>query len=84
MYTIKNENTGMYMDVPGSSTSNGTKIIQHQYNGGHENQQWILIKHENGYYSIKNVNSNLNKNYTFSYKVVLDDNTKQATMERGK
>ena len=60
VYTIQNAKTEMYLDVPGSSKSDKTQIIQYENNGEHENQLWRLIDAGNGYYYIRNVNSGLN------------------------
>lgn len=60
LYYIINAESGFFMDVPNSSTSNETKIIQFGYNGGHENQVWRLIDAGNGDVNIQNVHSGLN------------------------
>jgi hypothetical protein len=52
-YTIVNRNSGMCLDVPGSSTSNGTLLEQWTCNGG-SNQQWYLSGS-----NVVNVNSGL-------------------------
>jgi hypothetical protein len=55
-YWIQNENSGLYMEVYASSTSNGGKVVQWTYNGN-KNQKWILADTGNYQVSLINVNS---------------------------
>jgi beta-glucanase (GH16 family) len=56
IYTIKNRNSGKFLDVSGSSTSDGATIVQWPATGGN-NQRWQFISVGSGYYAIKNVYS---------------------------
>ncbi|MBV8231281.1 MAG: RICIN domain-containing protein, partial [Planctomycetaceae bacterium] len=58
---IQNVFSQKYLDDPGSSTSNGTAIIQYDFNGG-LNQQWRLLPVNDGsnfHYVIQNASSGL-------------------------
>lgn len=58
-YRIVNQNSGKAIDVPASSTSTGTELIQYTPSTGN-NQQWELIDAGNGYYYIRSRVSGLN------------------------
>ena len=47
-YYIVNESSGKVLDDPNFSTSNGTKVIQYQLNGG-ANQLWNIEQVKSGY-----------------------------------
>ncbi len=51
-FKIVNVQTGKVLDVTGSSTANGAKVIQWGSNGGN-NQQWKLVSLGNGEFSIE-------------------------------
>ncbi len=53
-YYIKNAYSGLYLDVDGGATANGTNIQQWTYNG-YASQQFSLVSVGNGYYAIKTV-----------------------------
>src|SRR5262249_52087259 len=55
-YELFNENSGKVLDDPGSSTADGTQMIQWTDNQG-ANQQWQLHSVGSGYYQIINVSS---------------------------
>jgi O-glycosyl hydrolase len=55
---IVNEGTGMALDVPGFSTTEGTQLIVWSPNGG-ANQQWTLGTATNGYQTLVNRHSGL-------------------------
>jgi hypothetical protein len=55
---IVNEASGLVLDDPGYSYSNGTPIIQWQLNGG-LNQQWQINQLGNGNYHIVNAYSDM-------------------------
>jgi hypothetical protein len=57
-YEIVNANSGMLLEDPGLSTSNGTDMDQWTGNGG-SNQQWNIVSVGSGQYEIKNVSSGL-------------------------
>ncbi|MER5430248.1 RICIN domain-containing protein [Streptomyces sp. NPDC002588] len=57
-HTLKNVGSTMLMDVSGSSTSTGAKIIQWPSTGG-TNQQWTLTKVTDNVYTLKSVKSGL-------------------------
>ncbi|MFA6085690.1 RICIN domain-containing protein [Mucilaginibacter sp.] len=57
-YRFINLNSGLALDVNGSSTLNGEGIIQWPQNGGN-NQQWLITDNGGGYYKITNRNSGL-------------------------
>lgn len=51
-YTIKNIKSGKLLDVVGSGVESGTLIDQWEYNGGNDNQKWIVKDAGGGYYYI--------------------------------
>jgi alpha-L-fucosidase 2 len=51
-----NRRSGKVIDVPGSSTTNGTALIQWSKSGSN-NQRWVLTDLGGGIYKITNVNS---------------------------
>lgn len=55
-YKIINRLSGKALDIPNSSTVDGTQLIQWDYLGGN-NQKWNIAKKGDGTYEIKNVNS---------------------------
>ncbi len=57
-YEIVNANSGMLLDVPGASTSNGANMDQWTGNNG-SNQQWTLTSLGGGQYEILNAHSGL-------------------------
>jgi len=57
-YQIVNGNSGLALEVAGSSTTSGANVDQSSYLGG-GNQQWTLSKLGNGYYAFTNVNSQM-------------------------
>lgn len=57
-YTLTNNNSGLVLDDPGSSTSSGMQIVQENANGGMD-QEWFFSSQGNGYYVILNVSSGL-------------------------
>ncbi|MES2268996.1 MAG: RICIN domain-containing protein [Bacteroidota bacterium] len=57
-YRFINVNSGLALDVNGSSTLSGAGVLQWYQNGGN-NQQWIITDTGGGYYKITNRNSNL-------------------------
>jgi hypothetical protein len=67
-YKIINRNSGLALEIPGSSTTEGTTLDQNTYTGA-KNQLWNLIAQGSGSYRIVNVNSGL----------VLDDLNKATT-----
>lgn len=69
-YTIINRNSGLALEIPGSSTSAGTTIDQNTYTGAN-NQLWNLVAVGGGLYKIVNLNSGL----------VLDDLNKATANE---
>ena len=50
-YSISPVHSAMYLDVAGSSKTNGANVAQWKYHGG-SNQQWIIQSAGNGYYNI--------------------------------
>jgi hypothetical protein len=57
-YKLVNRNSGLVLDVSGSSTSSGGKIVQ-STDSGATSQYWQLAGTGNGYYNLVNVNSGL-------------------------
>lgn len=60
MYTIQNKYSGLFLDVPGSSTDDNISLIQFPKNGD-DNQLFTITKDDKSdenSYTIKNVNSN--------------------------
>jgi Glycosyl hydrolase family 59/Ricin-type beta-trefoil lectin domain-like/Glycosyl hydrolase family 59 central domain len=57
-YKIVNRNSGLALEIPGSSTTEGTTIDQNTYTGG-KNQLWNLVAEGTGSYKMVNVNSGL-------------------------
>jgi endoglucanase len=57
-YRFINVNSGLALDVNGSSTLSGAGVLQWYQNGGN-NQQWIITDTGSGYYKITNRNSSL-------------------------
>lgn len=55
-YSLKNRNSGKYMDLTGGNTADGTAIIQWNGNGGN-NQQFTLTDVGDGAYRINSVAS---------------------------
>lgn len=55
-YSLKNRNSGKYMDLTGGNTTDGTAIIQWNGNGGN-NQQFTLTDVGDGAYRINSVAS---------------------------
>jgi O-glycosyl hydrolase len=55
-YTLVNANSGLVLDVAGSSTADGARVIQWPENGGW-NQQWAVIGLGTGIYKLVNRNS---------------------------
>ena len=53
---IQNAFSGKVLDDPAFSTSNGTAMIQYDYNGG-TNQEWKLVPLADGNYLIQNAYS---------------------------
>ena len=53
-YYIKNAYSGLYLDVNGGASANGTNIQQWTYNG-YASQQFNLVYLGSGYYAIKTV-----------------------------
>ena len=51
-YYIKNKKSGLYLDVPNSSTTNGKVVEQHSFNGG-KNQQWKVEKFTGAVYELR-------------------------------
>ncbi len=60
IYYIRNAFSGLYLDVNGGSSENGTNIQQYQYNGSAA-QQFNIVPAGNGYYAIKTVSSGSKK-----------------------
>ncbi|MFF5372763.1 RICIN domain-containing protein [Streptomyces sp. NPDC013187] len=58
VHTLTNVGSSLLMDVSGSSTSNGGKVIQWPSTGG-ANQKWTFTKVADNIYTLKNVNSGL-------------------------
>lgn len=63
IYNIKSKWSGLYLDVTGNKSANGTIIEQYTYNGGNA-QKFKLVSDGNGYYSILTASS--------SYKSAID------------
>jgi hypothetical protein len=57
-WTLLNANSGLVLDVPGGSTSQGTQLDQWAANGG-ANQQWSFAPAGNGAYTLVNRNSGM-------------------------
>jgi alpha-galactosidase len=57
-YTVQNSSSNQVLDDPNSSTSDGTKIIQYQPNGG-ANQKWTFVPLADGNVLIVNQASGL-------------------------
>jgi endoglucanase len=57
-YRFINVNSGLALDVNGSSTVSGEGILQWYQNGGN-NQQWMITDTGSGYYKVTNRNSSL-------------------------
>ncbi len=55
-FRIVNRNSGRVLDVPSSSTADGTQIKQYGWNGGN-NQRWTIQNLGRGEFRINNVNS---------------------------
>lgn len=55
-YKFINRLSGKALDIPNSSTADGTQLIQWDYIGGN-NQKWSIAIKSDGTYEIKNVNS---------------------------
>ena len=55
-YEIASRNSALLMDVSGASTADGATIVQSADTNA-ANQHWTLTATGNGYYEIKNVNS---------------------------
>ncbi len=55
-YTIVNRNSGLLLDISGSSTANGGATIQ-STSAGTTSQQWQLVATGNGYVKLANYNS---------------------------
>ncbi len=55
-YKIVNRNSGLALEIPGSSTTEGATIDQNTYTGA-KNQLWNLVAQGTGSYKIVNVNS---------------------------
>ncbi len=58
VYNIVAKHSGKCLDVPGSSTSPGTKLQQHSCNGTSA-QSFQVVHQSDGYYRISNTNSEL-------------------------
>lgn len=58
-YKIVNRLSGMALDVPGGSITDGIQLIQWPYHGG-TNQRWNITPNGDGTYKIVNVNSGKN------------------------
>jgi mono/diheme cytochrome c family protein/sugar lactone lactonase YvrE len=56
-YKFINRNSGKALDVPGGNPANNTQIIQWEDNGNN-NQQYRIIAHSDGYYTIVNKGTN--------------------------
>jgi len=50
-YYIKSVHSGLYLDIPNGSSSNGVLLQQWSYNGSHA-QKFRLVSDGNGYYAI--------------------------------
>jgi Glycosyl hydrolase family 59/Ricin-type beta-trefoil lectin domain-like len=70
-YKLVNRNSGLVLDVSGSSTTSGGLIVQ-STNGSATSQQWQLVATENGHVKIINFNSNLVLNGSSKSGVQLD------------
>jgi hypothetical protein len=57
-WTLLNVNSGLLLEVPGQSTTQGTQLDQWSSNGG-TNQQWSLTPTGNGAYTLVNRNSGM-------------------------
>lgn len=55
-YVVKSRLSGKALTVAGGSTANGALVQQLSYSGARQ-QQWYVIGHGDGYYSIINANS---------------------------
>lgn len=53
-YRLLSKRSSKAIDVPGSSTTNGTQLIQYTYSGGN-NQKWKIVDAGGGYYKIQNI-----------------------------
>ncbi|MES2308392.1 MAG: sialate O-acetylesterase [Verrucomicrobiota bacterium] len=56
IYTIKNSNSNLMLDIAGASKASGAQAVQTVANST-SNQQWRITEQEDGTYSIVNVNS---------------------------
>ncbi len=70
-YYIKNVYSGLYLDVNGGNSANGTNIQQWQYNGGNA-QKFKLVSDGNGYYSILTACSGYNSGIDVNGKKTAD------------
>lgn len=52
-YRIINRASGYVLDIPGSSTTAGTRVQQYAASGGND-QQWQVLSNNNGYYRLIN------------------------------
>ncbi|TCO54859.1 beta-galactosidase [Actinocrispum wychmicini] len=57
-HSVVNRRSGKALDVPGSSTTNGTQLIQWPFHGS-ANQQWTVSTAADGTSTLSNVNSGL-------------------------
>lgn len=80
MYTIQNKYSGLFLDVPNSSTSDNTLLIQFPFNGGN-NQLFTIVKDKTpnkNSYVVTNVNSNKaisqNSNTLVQHKTPIHNN----------
>lgn len=69
-YKVINVNSGLALEIPGSSTTQGTTIDQNTYTGA-SNQLWNIVLVSGNIYTIVNVNSGL----------VLDDLNKAVALQ---
>jgi alpha-glucosidase (family GH31 glycosyl hydrolase) len=58
IYTLSNNGSGLVADVPASSTTVGTQLIQYSYHGGN-NQRFQLTAQTDGTYEVRNVGNGL-------------------------
>lgn len=58
--------SGKAMSISGDSTSTGAQLIDTDYTYGNPSQQWDLVDMGNGWYSIRNVRSQLVLDVSFS------------------
>lgn len=58
VYKLVNVASGKVLDVPGSSTTRGARLVQFADNGG-ANQQWDIAPAAGGTYTITSVHSGL-------------------------